>query len=237
MALSGEIAADVCLCQVVDRLATTSPLLDPDIPLDEYGAFSFAFLSTVVDVLRATPSDLPEAIAAAKSDLAPLFESSAKQPSLQNLLNAVFAILDDPSQFGQLTEIARAVYCLLDCRLRRVQAQLVLAAGTNRVDPINRVSTVIAKMMQQLEAYKLAIQPADVFLLTKEGCRACEKYLNRNRKPFGKCSCQARADVYAVPCNCPCYCSECWEWADKSEPQLCPSCDKPVKEFVVVQHD
>jgi hypothetical protein len=245
-AVADAIDADRCLFKVIDTLAVNSELVDPDVPLDEFGAFANSFLLIGFEIIQSTRSQSPnlqDIISQAKNDLIMLLPTVQSQPSLFSLLNQIVGLCDpigsgDTEKLKELTDIMHSVYSLFEHRLRRVQAQLVLVAGSNRIDELNRLSGRLAKYIEgTLLPMKLDATTVDTFLLTEAGCERLERYLRVHKKPFPKCPCHAKAVVFAYPCNCPCYCVGCWNEAGQPKETICPICSGPISELVVLQPD
>jgi hypothetical protein len=182
--------------------------------------------------------DKREALKANLTKLRRLFGTTQSLPLLEHCLG--FLDADTPDANAGLVAITRYVALLFETRLRRAHAELQLAFPKRAtVAEVRAANDKIAKYLQKdMAARRFDGQPQfDVMLTTVQGCTVVQDYLKRHRKAFLRCACSRRADVFAAPCSCACFCLECWEDGAEQDARVCPQCGRPVTEFVIVQHN
>lgn len=237
------------LFKVVDKyLSNNSKWVNPDCSLDELGAFCNLLLPYLQNLLKAHKGDQAQfrsIVEKCKSMFAQfqtlLKDKDAKFLEVTQHLVELLEHMEENSEekVKEIKEIYRVYYSLFYGQMARAQAHITLTTGKqSRTREAMQAQEAIKKYLTRtLDNQKpddaIVIDP---LLLDVESCHALEKFLVRHRRPYLRCFCGQKADVFALPCNCPCYCSECWEFEGDPSAEMCPRCHRPVAEFVQITH-
>lgn len=231
-----------------DLVSGDCELVDLSAPLDELGAFCNLFLpyvSNLVKFYQNKGPDFDNALAKSRANLPQLAGFVQNQEKFKQTVETVVALLSDfdndsDAKIAQIEKIKNAYLGLLYTKMKRAQIEITLL--TNKVSMTREViktKEAITKWTESnlvplLSEEMMAIDP---LLVSVDACKQMETFLTKHTKPYMKCFCRQRADVFAIPCSCPCYCAECWQCEKDGPCDRCPRCDKPVTEFVQVTHD
>lgn len=237
------------LFKAVDKYVTgNSKMVNVEVPLDELGAFCNLLLPYLQNLLKAGKGEQAQ-LASTVDRCKKMFGQfqtllKDKDPKFLEVIARLLELLDmiesdKENVMAEIQEIYRLYYSLFYGQMRRAQAHIGLTTGkqSRTTEAIQAQDAVTKYLKRTLEPQK----PEDVclidpLLLDVESCQAVEKFLRKNKKPFLKCFCGQRADMFALPCNCPCYCSDCWEFEGDADAETCPRCHRKVTQFVEVTH-
>lgn len=238
------------LFNAVDKYLTdNSKKINIDVPLDELGSFCNLVLPYLQNLLKAADGE-PEQFTNIVGKCQKMFVEfrkllKDKDAKFLEVIDRLLVLLNQIEQdkenvLAEVSEIYKGYYSLFYGQMKRAQAHIILTTGKqSRTKEVTQAQDGVTKYLNRtLEPQKPAdIRAIDPLLLDVESCQAVEKFLRKNRKPFLKCFCGQRADMFALPCNCPCYCSDCWEFEGDSSAENCPRCHRQVTQFVEVTHD
>lgn len=163
----------------------------------------------------------------------------SEDPSFQKTMAKIQPLLSEPSDPNmlQLERVYFNYYKVFYYKLRRAQSHLVMCTQSWRTNEHVRAQKSITAYIDNMIARKPeGLELMDALLLQPDTCSALEQFLVKKMKPMLKCSCGQRADVFAYPCNCPCYCNECWELQEKKTDEFCPVCRRPCDSMIEVTH-
>ena len=220
-----------------------------DAPLVELGAFCNYFLSFLDTLLKAyrAAKDFDTALAKCRTELPRLGELVQSQPKFKEAVDKVVSILSDfesaldqDIKIQEIESIKNAYLALISTKMRRARAEICLVTtrqnqSSELVKAERTMDTWVKKIVTPLMTDE--VSAIDPLVITVDGCEKMEVFLRKHIKPYMKCFCQQRADVFAMPCSCPCFCSECWEFEKDQPVDVCPRCCKAITGFVTVTHD
>lgn len=221
-----------------------SDYINLDIRLSDFGKFCnilVEYVGPLITARKSNASNFSNLLEHIKSSFASFQTVNLfpEDPSFNNTLAIIQPLLSDPNEENmlKLENIYINYYKLFYYRLRRAHCHLALFTQAWSTNDQVRAKKQILDYIEKMVARKPeGVNLLDPLLLDPSTCRALETFLVKTKRPMLKCSCGQRADIFALPCNCPCYCRDCWEFENHPPADLCPLCKRPCKSMIEVTH-